>query len=119
MSTRHILKIWTGYFDDVDSDRKPFEIRKNDRNYQVGDILEQREFDPLLETFTGRVTVKEVTYILDGGNFGLLHGYVCMALKPLSEKPTENAPTPGECCHFEHNNSHGDTCVVCGKPFPF
>ncbi len=38
--TTHELKLDIKYFDDVKNGKKNFEIRKNDRNYQVGDILE-------------------------------------------------------------------------------
>lgn len=41
-------------------------------------------------------------------------------IQPLYTRPKPaNTPKTVEYCHFEHNNSHGDTCVVCGKPFPF
>lgn len=36
----HELKLDIKYFDDVKSGKKNFEIRKNDRDFQVGDILE-------------------------------------------------------------------------------
>lgn len=35
----HELKLDTKYFDDVASGKKTFEIRKNDRQFQVGDVL--------------------------------------------------------------------------------
>ena len=37
--TIHTLKIETEFFKAVKERRKTFEIRKNDRNFQVGDIL--------------------------------------------------------------------------------
>ena len=43
--TAHELKLDIKYFDDVKNGKKNFEIRKNDRNYKVGDILELRAFD--------------------------------------------------------------------------
>lgn len=36
----HELKLDIKYFDDVKNGNKNFEIRKNDRDYQIGDILE-------------------------------------------------------------------------------
>ena len=36
--TTHELKIWPEFFE-MDLTVKPFEIRKNDRNYKTGDIL--------------------------------------------------------------------------------
>ncbi len=38
MST-HNLKTWMPFYQDVIDGRKTFELRKNDRDYQVGDIL--------------------------------------------------------------------------------
>ena len=35
----HELKIRREYFDDVESGRKPFEVRRNDRDYHKGDYL--------------------------------------------------------------------------------
>lgn len=41
----HEIKCWTEKFARVQSGQKRFEIRKNDRDYQVGDILVIREFN--------------------------------------------------------------------------
>ena len=40
----HELKLNTKYFDDVKDGTKTFEIRKNDRGYQVGDLLSLSRF---------------------------------------------------------------------------
>ena len=42
--TIHKLKLNAAYYDDSASGIKTFEIRKNDRNFKVGDILELREY---------------------------------------------------------------------------
>ena len=44
--TRHELKTWPQYFAAVRSGKKRFEIRRNDREFAVGDVLVLREFDP-------------------------------------------------------------------------
>lgn len=44
MKTRE-LKLDTKFYDDVKSGRKDFEIRKNDRDYQVGDILKLKRYN--------------------------------------------------------------------------
>lgn len=41
----HELKIDTQYFEDAKSGKKNFVIRKNDRDYQVGDILKKHAWD--------------------------------------------------------------------------
>ncbi len=46
METTHEVKILTQFYNRVFTEQKTFEIRKNDRDYQVGDILLMREFDP-------------------------------------------------------------------------
>ncbi|WP_312828084.1 DUF3850 domain-containing protein, partial [Escherichia coli] len=45
MSKTHKLKIATVHFIGVMNGTKTAEFRINDRNFQVGDILELREFD--------------------------------------------------------------------------
>ncbi|MGN8066497.1 DUF3850 domain-containing protein [Lactococcus lactis] len=44
----HELKLDIKYFDDVKSGKKNFEIRKNDRDFQVGDVLELKAWDSSL-----------------------------------------------------------------------
>lgn len=40
--TRHLLKIWRSYADPVVEGIKTFEIRRNDRNFKVGDYVRFR-----------------------------------------------------------------------------
>ncbi len=42
----HELKCHPEYFSRVASGQKTFEIRKNDRDFQVGDIIILKEYDP-------------------------------------------------------------------------
>jgi len=60
----HYLKTWPEYFDAVIDGRKPFEFRKNDRGFEVGDILILQEWDPLFRNYTGKSCVRRVTYLL-------------------------------------------------------
>jgi len=76
----HDLKTWTCFFQDVLDDRKTFEVRENDRDFGCGDILVLREFLPKDETYTGRVIIAKVTYILDGGSFGIEKGFCVMGI---------------------------------------
>ena len=41
----HELKTYPKYFQETIEGNKPFEIRKNDRNFQVGDVLILKEWD--------------------------------------------------------------------------
>lgn len=75
----HELKTWPAYFEAVLDGRKPFEVRRDDRNFQVGDTLFLREFDPLHNTYTGRYAYRLVTFILRGEPW-LREGYCVMGL---------------------------------------
>ena len=84
----HKLKLNADYYDDSASGIKPFEIRKNDRDYRIGDILELREwvFSNLENkgTYTGNVHWKIITYIFEDVQY-LPEGYVCLATSPVNE----------------------------------
>lgn len=76
----HELKILPEYFKPVSLYHKNFEIRKNDRNYKVGDELLLKEWDG--EKYTGRTFHCFVSYIYYGdGTYGLPEGWCVMALK--------------------------------------
>jgi hypothetical protein len=67
----HRLKTWPEPFEGVRSGRKPYEIRKNDRDYAVGDVLVLEEWLPATGAYTGRRQVRRVTYMTAGGQWGL------------------------------------------------
>lgn len=77
---RHKLKLAKMFFEDVRLGRKSFELRKNDGDYKIGDILELREMDNGEQT--GRVIEKEITYILEGFA-GLKEDYCILALADI------------------------------------
>lgn len=75
----HYLKILPEYYLAIEDGTKTFEVRFNDRDYHVGDVLHLQEFVPP-STYTSRELVKTVTYILDDSNF-CKEGFVVMGLK--------------------------------------
>lgn len=75
----HELKIKPEYFEKVISGEKTFEIRKNDRNFAVGDVLALNEWD---KEYTGRSCLVYIDYILSAEEFMLPH-IVAMAIKPV------------------------------------
>lgn len=77
----HILKTWPQYFSRVESGQKTFEVRKNDRDFQVGDYLLLKEYDPDIKDFLGKSITLEIGYILHGGSFGIEPGYCVIGLK--------------------------------------
>jgi len=70
----HLLKIWPSEFRGVADGLKLFEVRKNDRDFKVGDELQLAEFDPVHDDFTGRVVqIRKVSWMVEG-RFGLPPG---------------------------------------------
>ena len=76
----HNLKIWPLYFKRILYGEKKFEVRKNDRDFQVGDTIILNEYDPETKTYTDNNIRVEITYILNGGQFGIEPGYCVMSL---------------------------------------
>ena len=75
----HDLKTWPEYFQAVRDGRKPFELRFNDRDFQVGDILNLQEFEPMTQAFTGETERVVVSYVLAGP--WLAPGVVALGIK--------------------------------------
>jgi hypothetical protein len=98
MSVVHTLKTLPVYFDAVERGEKTFEIRRDDRGFQKGDVVRLKRFDPQLgyTTIPGQGRFSElslerrIAWILTGGQFGLEPGYVILALAPV-EPPDEAA----------------------------
>lgn len=98
----HELKTDPQVFDDVAEGRKSFEIRKDDRGFEVGDVLKLRktrytgqEMRPYMHPdqpgrvvegqplkYVGPPLYVYVTYILRGPVYGLADGWVIMAVMP-------------------------------------
>jgi len=60
----HDLKTIQPYYDRAASGEKPFEFRKNDRDFQAGDTVYLREYDPKTETHSGNFIYGKITYVL-------------------------------------------------------
>jgi len=82
----HDLKCWPRPFQALYDGTKTFEYRLNDRDFEVGDTLRIKEWNPDIGDggqYTGRELKVAVTYILRGGKFGVPKRYVVMAVEPL------------------------------------
>lgn len=91
---KHELKTLPQYFQAVWNGTKTFELRKDDRDYQRGDILVLREWDG--EKYTGSALCVKVAYILqDAEKYGLKDGYVIMGIRRIESnadfKPVTSA----------------------------
>ena len=103
MANSHDLKTLPVYFDAVLRGDKTFEVRKNDRDFQTGDTLVLKEWDPtyveppapfdytkppmpsapaMPGAYTGREIMATASYVLHDtwGQFGLERGYVVIGL---------------------------------------
>lgn len=93
----HDLKCWPNYYEAVERGEKPFEVRRDDRGFQKGDILRLWKYDHTRGYHTTKPHGHErakidrlVTWVLTGGQFGVEPGYVVMGLAPL---PNEQRAT--------------------------
>lgn len=79
----HELKTVNPHFQDLIDDKKTFELRLNDRDYQVNDILILKEYDYITDTYSNRYVKAVVTHILSYVDFpeGIKEGYVIMSVK--------------------------------------
>ena len=64
MKKHHNLKTINPYFNDVWSGWKEFEVRINDRNFEVGDTCTLHEYDSEIDLHTGNSIEIEIKYVL-------------------------------------------------------
>lgn len=84
----HEVKSWPEFFEAVAAGVKSFELRKNDRHYQPGDILVLKEWNPNTQEYTGRQLRKRINYVFEGAGSvgtiaplrGLSQGYAILQL---------------------------------------
>ena len=91
----HELKIKHEYLEDVVCGKKTFELRKNDRDYQVGDLIhfiDEGHIKPITNKFYCEERIDDdalykITYILkDIPEYGLDKDYCILGIKKLNIK---------------------------------
>ena len=84
MEYNHELKVKSEYFHSLQPGEKTFEVRRDDRGFQKGDVLWLHEFERSRwgprDQYSGNATYARIDYILTGGQLGIEPGYVVMAL---------------------------------------
>lgn len=91
----HELKTWPKHFLHVYAGTKRFELRRDDRGFQVGDLLHLREWEPSLMygathqgEYTGKSCMAKVLYILreeeEQPEF-IADGYVIMSIEVIAK----------------------------------
>lgn len=84
----HEMKILQQYYKDVKSGTKTFELRKDDRNVQVGDIILLKEWTGT--EYTGNELEVIVTYVLRNcREYGLAEGYCIIGIARMPNKEAE------------------------------
>ena len=93
MSKDHELKTWPRIFRAIKSGLKPWEYRKNDRDFEVGDRLILKEYCPYQSRYLGEKLQASITFMVKGPEFGIPNGYAIMSLGVVDEYLT-----PEEWC---------------------
>lgn len=81
----HNLKCWPEYFEAVWFERKTFEIRINDRDFKVGDMLKLEEYNREGGFCTGNCVYAEVVYLLESAP-GLQSEYVLIGIRLVCKR---------------------------------
>jgi hypothetical protein len=82
----HTLKCWPEFFEAIRDGRKRHDLRRHDRVYEVGQIIELREYDPHAYYYTGRSQRARITYMtsMDSpcaySEIGLQSGFCILSL---------------------------------------
>lgn len=89
----HELKAWPKFFRPLYRGEKAFEFRRDDRGFQVGDVLDLREWDPRPGALTGNPGApgeytgarlrRVVTYVLRDPEVGVPEGFAVLSLGPM------------------------------------
>jgi len=86
----HDLKTWPEPFNLALGGLKPFEMRKDDRGFEVGHDLQLREWDPYARAYTGRELTRRITCIVrSAGPVALPRGFVVLGVEdpaPMDER---------------------------------
>lgn len=81
----HTLKIKLEYYQAIVSGRKTFEVRKDDRNFEVGDYINFVVMDGFYWEYTNETY--RITYKLTAGEFpeGIQRGYCVLSIERYGE----------------------------------
>jgi hypothetical protein len=91
IQAEHDLKSWTQFFVPILSGERVHELRRNDRNFQVGDFLNLHEWDSVRSVPTGRIASAQITSITSDdfpcavSDIGLVPGFCILSIR-LVEK---------------------------------
>jgi hypothetical protein len=90
----HQLKCWPRFFQPLQAGRKNFEVRFNDRNFAVDDVLHLQEYNQE-KGFTGEALFRVITYVLPLRDVLILNDpgdHVVLGLRELKSEDTITSP---------------------------
>jgi hypothetical protein len=114
----HELRTWPGPFECLLDGTKRHEVRKNDRDFHVGDVLRLREWDPNREghdseKYTGRELWARVSYLTEPGTWGIPADVCVMSVEILASSDGHDAMIRHEPKHdLKRNPSKTMRAVV-------
>jgi hypothetical protein len=87
----HEVKAYSDNFHLMSIGQKPFDVRRDDRLYERGDIIVFKEYDPTTETYSGAVIKRLVTckQIWEG----LSPGYCALGLAEVPNSDSNSSST--------------------------
>jgi hypothetical protein len=86
-----MVKCWPEFFEAIKDGRKTHDLRRNDRDFKVGDRLLLAEFDPKINCFMDQELMAEITYITSADvpcalSAGALNaGYCILSIRCLGD----------------------------------
>lgn len=80
----HELKVWPEHFELLRTGLKKFEIRRNDRPFEVGHILALQEWSPVNLRYSGRRLHYKITCIYQGEQYGIMAGFAVLGISTIS-----------------------------------
>jgi len=98
--TTHELKTWPEPFDAIWNGKKTFEVRKNDRGFEVGDVVVLREYTPSTGVYSGRQVSAKIGYVLTG--WGLPDGICVFSLLDYLAQSADHPASPSDAARAEH-----------------
>ena len=119
MSKTHILKTVNPFYRHVERGIKNFEVRKNDRNFQVGDVIILKEFYPEYKNgvFSGDDMSFEITYIYKDET-RLMDDYVVLELNNADCEITNDGFFVGDEVIDKSERDRVVSYVLSHKDFP-
>lgn len=77
----HDLKTWPREFEAVLAGLKKHEVRRDDRDFQIGDELRLREWRPENRAYTEREVLVRVTWKTVGGSWNVEPGFCVLSIE--------------------------------------